>query len=185
MNKYIYKDWKYYKTIETLQEIDSNDILTAIELMNVGASYKPTTLELEMTNFKINSSKWKKKKWVLTSPEWDIWEDENGEQFFTWDSAMRETQKIGKRIPTDKEFNEIVGDISKDEFKKKYNIKYVGSRYTDGSTFSHCGNSTNLWSSSTSGAEAYFRYLLRSTTGVYRYLYDKAYGFSVRTILEK
>jgi hypothetical protein len=28
----------------------------------------------------------------------------NGEQLFTWNAAIRETQKVGKRMPTDEEF---------------------------------------------------------------------------------
>jgi hypothetical protein len=35
----------------------------------------------------------------------DVWELlSNREQLFTWDAAMRETEKVGRRIPTDEEF---------------------------------------------------------------------------------
>jgi hypothetical protein len=90
---------------------------------------------------------------------------------------MRETQKAGKRVPTDEEFYELLK--TKEDIK---NLVLSGHRYTDGITFSSLGNYAHLWSSSSSGSAAYSRYLYWSTAGVLRYLNDKSYGFSVRCI---
>jgi len=73
-------------------------------------------LELEDHNFKVNSDGWKKitvdDVEYLENPEGDIWEilenEARGEQLFTWKSAMRETEKAGKRMPTDSEFTELL-----------------------------------------------------------------------------
>ncbi len=71
--------------------------------------------ELEEFNFKIDSSNWEIKivDWlqIKVNPEWDIFEYVNcinrntiWEQLFTWDAAMRETKKVNKKMPTDREF---------------------------------------------------------------------------------
>jgi uncharacterized protein (TIGR02145 family) len=90
---------------------------------------------------------------------------------------MRETQKAGKRVPTDEEFYELLK--TKEDIK---NLVLSGHRYTDGITFSYRGYFADLWSSSSSGSTAYYRRLNWNTVGVYRTLNDKSYGFSVRCI---
>lgn len=139
-------------------------------------------LELEMTNFKIDSSTWKGKNWIKTNHEWDIFEDKHWEQFFTWDSAMRETKKAWKRLPTDEEFDEIIWDMTAKEFINKYNIKSLGYRYSD--SFNNRGNYAYLWSSSEyDSTNARGRYLYRNSSTVYRYYRDKSTdGFSVRCL---
>jgi hypothetical protein len=90
---------------------------------------------------------------------------------------MRETQKVGKRVPTDEEFYELLK--TKEDIK---NLVLSGYRTTDGISFYSRGNYAYLWSSSSSGSTAYRRHLHWSNAGVYRNLYDKSYGFSVRCI---
>lgn len=74
-----------------------------------GVEYVPLKKKLiEDHNFKVISIGWKKiivdNEEYLVNPEGDIWEinegEFKGEQFFTWDAAMRETKKAGKEIPT-------------------------------------------------------------------------------------
>ena len=183
---YTFENNKFYKTELIKKEISPENILIALELLNErGREVKTDKLELEMTNFKIDSSKWKKKKGIKTNPEWDVFEDEYWEQFFTWEWAMRETKKAWKRMPTDEEFDEIIWDMDRDEFMKKYNIEYAG--YRNSGIFLNRGNYAFLWSSTeydTTNARG--RGLGRNNAWVCRVYRDKStFGFSCRTILEK
>jgi hypothetical protein len=147
--------------------------------------------ELEDHNFKVNSDGWVGKTSndieYLENKEGDIVEiikceypELNGEQLFTWDAAMRETKKAGKRMPTNEEFDIIFKDNNKDVVE---NIKYCGSRSTDGSSFRNLNVYTSWWSSSQSSSTLSWRRLLnRDFSDVYRNTLNKLYGFSVRCI---
>jgi uncharacterized protein (TIGR02145 family) len=56
-----------------------------------------------------------------------------------------------------------------------------GSRGTYGSFFFE-GSYGYWWSATESGSDAWIRYLYSSQSDVYRYTYDKGFGFSVRCI---
>jgi len=137
-------------------------------------------------NFRIDSTGWEKtiynNKEYLVNPTNDIWEitdgDCKGEQLFTWEAAMRETQKAGERIPTDEEFSEIL-KIKED----MPNIVFSGCRNTSG-TYGNRGTYAYFWSSTQSSANAWARNLDSSYSTVYRDASAKAYGFSVRCIEE-
>jgi len=147
-------------------------------------------LELEDSNFRVNSDGWVKKTspegvQYLESPAGDIWEiincqehpELNGEQLFTWDAAMRETAKAGKSMPSDEEFDNLL-KIKRD----MPNLLLAGyRRFTDGS-FSYLGAYGYFWSSLQSGAFAWYRHLYSSYATVARYTYGKSYGFSVRCL---
>ncbi|NCC62512.1 MAG: hypothetical protein EOM12_16600 [Verrucomicrobiae bacterium] len=147
-----------------------------------GVEYIPAPIqkvELEDSNFRVNSDGWRKitvdGEEYLENEEKDIWEihegEYKGEQLFTWDSAIREAEKAGRRLPT-------IDELYEAEIE---NVKYVGYRNTDGK-FDSRTTSTNFWSSSASGANAGSRYLYSGSVGVYRYIDSKANGFSVRCI---
>lgn len=134
--------------------------------------------QLEDFNFRVNSDKWKeitiKGEKYLKNKKEDIWESKStGEQLFTWEAAMRETKKAGKRIPTDKEFSFLLK--TKEDMK---NLIFAGYRGTNGS-FGRTANAY-FWSSSQRGANAWLRHLNSSYATVLRYTNSKAYGFSVR-----
>ncbi len=141
-------------------------------------------LELEDNNFRVNSDGWHKitvdGKQYLENPEKDIWEFLDGvhpgEQLFTWSSAIRETKKAGKRMPTDEEFSILLK--TKNSLK---NLIYAGHRYSDGS-FAGRATYVYIWSSSQSGAGAWNRYLNSSLAAVSGGTNSKAYGFSVRCL---
>jgi uncharacterized protein (TIGR02145 family) len=59
-------------------------------------------------------------------------------------------------------------------------IPLAGYRLTDGSTFLNRGYNAILWSSTPSGGNAYYRYLLRNYSTVNRGNDTQSYGFSVR-----
>lgn len=144
----------------------------------------PDKLLVEDHNFRVNSDGWKKitvgSMSYLENPEKDIWEivtgNAKGEQLFTWNAAMRETEKASKRMPTDKEFTELL-KVKEDLL----NLILAGYRDTNGS-FDPRGTNASLWSSTESGASAWLRFLYSGYSTVYRDATDKAYGFSVRCV---
>ena len=155
------------------------------EISKLLDKYNQTSnLKLEDHNFKVNSDGWKKITFgdveYLENPEGDIWEilenEARGEQLFTWKSAMRETEKAGKRMPTDDEFTELLK--TKEDMP---NLVLSGYRNTSGA-FYDSGTYTRFWSSSVSGANAWIRYLYSSFSAVHRLPYGQANGFSVRCI---
>ena len=155
------------------------------EISKLLDKYNQTSnLELEDHNFKVNSDGWKKitvyDVEYLENREGDIWEilenEARGEQLFTWKSAMRETEKAGKRMPTDSEFTELLK--TKEDMP---NLVFSGYRDTNGA-FYYSGASTYFWSSSVSGANAWGRYLSSSNSTVTRYPYGQVNGFSVRCL---
>jgi hypothetical protein len=115
------------------------------------------------------------------NPTKDVWEladgDFKGCQKFTWDAAIRETKKAGKRMPTDEEFRELVktkGDVK--------NLRYSGYRGTSGSYGNRSG-SDYLWSSTAlDGSSAWLRNFYYSMDSVGRGTDGKADGFSVRCL---
>lgn len=62
------------------------------------------------------------------------------------------------------------------------NIPLMGDRSTDGS-FYYATQYGYLWTSTQAGSEAYLRYLANTMPEVYRGVYDKAYGFAIRCVV--
>ena len=167
-----------------------NKISELTELVN---NLETSKLQLEEHNFHINSDGWIKQSQknedkvinYLINPEKDITEylDDDfglkGEQLFTWDAMNRETEKAGKRIPTDEEWTELLKD--EEQLKLIEQAPVAGHRSTNSSFYNH-GAHIDLWSSSESGSKAWDRNLGTSNATVYRDAYDKAYGFSVRCL---
>ncbi len=89
---------------------------------------------------------------------------------------MRETKKVGKRLPTDEEFRELKKEDWGD-------MVLVGYCNTYGS-FLNLGHFAHFWSSTESGADAFYHYLNSSYSTIHHSTYDKNYGFSVRCIKE-
>jgi len=145
-------------------------------------------LELEDHNFRVNSDGWQKftddGQDYLVNPEGDVWElinhedsELNGEQLFTWDAAMREAKKAGKRIPTDEELTEILK--TKEDMS---NALLAGYRNVAGG-FSNSGSNVVVWSSSQgSSTNAWRRYLVSGYSTIYRDTDYKNYGFSLRCL---
>ena len=151
-------------------------------LKQIENELKKEKIELEEKNFKINSDNWTKK----TDKDWeeylenetaDVWQLlSNGEQLFTWDAAIRETKKAGKRVPTDEEFEEL----NKEYFGE---IIHTGYRSPNGS-FYNLGDGAHFWSSSEIDNNAWNKFLFSSSFTVNRNINDKSYGFSIRCIKE-
>jgi hypothetical protein len=179
------------KVLEKLEEILKElkkPILTKEQAESLIISKKELEdckkLELEDFNFRINSDGWKriasKGLSYLENTEGDIWESIDGcyagEQFFTWNAAMRETKKAGKRTPTDKEFSILLK--TKEDMK---NLIFSGFRSFDGSFYGRAA-CAYFWSSSQGGADAWGLSLGSSDATVGRREYSKVYGFSVRCL---
>lgn len=141
-------------------------------------------IKLETSNFRVSSDGWIKgtidDKSYLEAPSKDMWEiiggDYNGEQLFTHESAMREINKAGKRLPTKDEFVELFSDSIPD-------LPMAGYRdYGDG-PLSNQGSYGYYWSSSVTSTSAFL--LDCSSSGVNpAYTNSRAYGFSVRCVKE-
>lgn len=109
--------WIYKKILEKKQdELIENFVKNKVKV----SLSREILLKLEKENFKIDSTNWKEIQdlagvKVLVNPEWDVWEylewNSKWEQLFTgpeyknwklikeW-SAIRETKKAGKKLPT-------------------------------------------------------------------------------------
>jgi DNA-directed RNA polymerase subunit H (RpoH/RPB5) len=188
--KWVIEQLKEENIMKNYIKIDDIKIeLTDEQVKEIIVNNQIEKLELEDHNFKVNSDGWVKKTSndieYLENKEGDIVEiinhpDLSGEQLFTWDAAMRETEKAGKRMPTDDEFDIIFKDNNKDVVK---NIKYCGYRSTDGFSFYYLNVSTFWWSSSqSSSTNSWRRYLNRDYSDVLRGTYYKLNGFSVRCV---
>jgi hypothetical protein len=173
---------------KVLKKLD--EIISLLPNKEVIKQLKP--LELEDNNFRVNSDGWEKITVdgikYLQSPTKDIWEllegEYSGEQIFTWEAAIRETKKAGKRMPTDEEWTELFGDDDHENFKKENfpNPVCCGFRDTNGIYYG-LGSSLFLWSSTESSSTSAWRraiYLTYST--VYRDVNTKTNGFSVRCL---
>lgn len=144
-------------------------------------------LHLEDHNFRIDSDNWKRRtdedneQDYLVNPEGDVWElincedrKKNGEQLFTFDSMKRETEKAGKRVPTDQEFGELLKT-----WEDMHNLVFTGYRDPLG-YFKNRSLEVVFWSSSESGSNAWTRLLVSSEARVNRNAESMEYGFSVR-----
>ena len=168
--------------------VDSSDWVKSVNEQGI-ICFENTLLELEDENFRVDSSDWKlvvneQDIVLLENSEGDIWEYVNGvskkligQQLFTWSAAMRETKKVGKRMPTDKEF---------DRFKKEDfgEIVYAGFRHDD-TSFQDITLYMNLWSSSPSflsDTDAWRYYLSSGCSFVFNCPVSQTYGFSVRCL---
>ena len=136
-------------------------------------------IQLEPATFRIPVTEdWKpceNKKW-RESPTNDVWVHDCGEQLFTWDSAIRETTKVGKRLPTDEELEEMQPEDFTDLL--------AGHRGTDGS-FDFRGAHAYIWTSTCLGENAWERNLYSGDTTVFRGTFTKSYGFSARCVLRE
>ena len=157
---------------------------TILELLQ-NEKTKGKKLEFEDHNFRVSTEGWEKitvdDESYLVNEEEDIWEFldgyAKGEQLFTWDSAMRETKKAGKKVPTDEEL-----DILLKTKEDMPNLVYAGYRYPSGAFF-HLGSHAYFWSSSQSSSTyAWRRLLYSSESRVYRLTFTKSLGFSVRCL---
>ena len=172
------------KQIEKLRSLNCKDLADKIqEIIDHINEYQPKKLEFEDHNFQVNSDGWHKitvnGDAYLENETKDAWEflegEYSGEQLFTWDAAKRETEKAGKRMPTDEEFTELLQ--TKDDMP---NVVYAGYRSTDGSFYNQ-GTNANLWSASESSAtNGWNRTLSSGHATVLRNGNAKANGFSVR-----
>ena len=152
-------------------------------------------MEVEKENFKVNSAGWdlfttQEGIAYLENPEGDIWEyldgipaELVGQQLFTWEAAIRETAKIGKRMPTDKESNLL----KREDFGE---VVYPG--YHDVGNFSFNLGYAYFWTSSVSEADNFIRpnslrrlFYLSEVGRIYHNEGGQALGFSVRCLKMK
>ena len=112
--------------------------------------------KLEEENFKIDSTDWEEIEgwnWIKVNPEWDVREylewKQKWEQLFTKASALRETKKAGKTLPSSWK---VLEDIIKKKYKWNYqdflekeNIKFSGWRTKFPEIFKHIDEVSHMW----------------------------------------
>ncbi|MFH1402020.1 MAG: FISUMP domain-containing protein [Patescibacteria group bacterium] len=178
-----------------LSKIDRCNLQSFLERGSSGQKEVLEKIQLEKENFRVETAGWQQHTNLQgitysQNPEKDIWEyvagvDKNlvGQQLFTWKSAMRETKKVGKRMPTNEEWDRL---IDNDGFLKKeaeqFNLRglFPGYRITDGA-FHNLSSYAYFWSSSVSGSNAWHCDLNFSNSAAYRrFPHSHVHGFSVR-----
>ena len=176
------------KTTNNMKNITKSAALKKIKELEEYINQIDKPLELEDHNFHINSDGWKKftecEQEYLVNPEGDVWElincenqELNGEQLFTWDAAMREAGKVGKRVPTDEELTEILK--TKEDMP---NALLAGYRNVSGGFYSS-GSGAYVWSSSqSSSTNAWRRGLHSGYSPIYRNAGNKSNGFALRCL---
>lgn len=110
----------------------------------------------------------------------DIWE-QDGHYYFTWDSAMREAEAQGLRLPTKEEWEESLEIIWKDQLFDFLKLNFAGYRgYSNGQYYGQ-GSYGYFWSSTPDGTSAYYT-TFYSGGGYPATGNGRAFGFSVRCI---
>jgi len=121
--------------------------------------------------------------WHIPSDnEWKTLEMSQGMSQATADSSGWRGDDEGSRLADNKTlWNSGALEDEPDFDASNFDALPAGYRGTDGS-YGHLGYTTLLWSSLESGGNAWRRYLDYTRTAVYRYIYDKLYGFSARCL---
>lgn len=122
-----------------------------------------------------------------------LWDTENlvidGKTHFTYEEALREAKSAGKRLPTKKEFEELLklgyrfSKSDKGLYVADNKLFFPAAGFRDDSDGSLAGSGSYgyVWSSTPNGASnAYYLYFYASDA--YVSIYDRTYGFSVRCV---
>ena len=195
LNSVFVEDW-FKKVQKYVWEVANITELTLKEYewftkVSIELNWKTKEVYLENTNLKIDSSEWKEKEieWIKVkiNSEWDVTEYLEWklmwEQLFTWEAAMRESEKQWKRLPlTDndnKEFQAIIDKVWVEEFMKLF----PGYRYMNGGDFWDRGSNLYLWSVSSSNVDNAFNMnFSKGDSSSKRNWNYKSHGLSVRCL---
>ena len=113
------------------------------------------------------------------NPEKDIWECRDGfvgEQLFTWNAAMRETKKAGKRMPTKEEFKALVK--TREDIKNLILVGYGGEHNFYGRT-----SNALFWSSTCAYTmKSWYAILQKKHNLMLTGIHNQKYVLSVRCI---
>ena len=185
MKKYIYKNQKFYKIVETEEEISNDDIITALELMNVWGTKTNNTLKLKPHNegrpthpdIIINPNKWGyNEDWILDPQACEY----KGNRYYNFPAVQ-----LLKWVPTKEQWEEICKPYWEDweRLSKELNIPMAG--FLNRSTGLYLNQSTNgfYWSSSPSTTYG-FNLDFDSTYVRPTSANNRAFGFSCRLLEE-
>lgn len=193
LNNIFAEDWfkkvqSYIWEVANITELILNEY-EGMKKIKIELNWEKKEVYMDEKNLKVDSSEWEEKEigWVKVkiNPEWDITEylewELAGEQLFTWDAAMKESEKQRKRLPfaddDNKEFQAIIEKV----WVKEFNKLFPGYRHAGGSDFCLRGSTLCLWSaSSIGGDDAYSMLMGKGDSVADRNWNYKAYGLSVR-----
>ena len=168
---YTIQNGKFYRSTELTQE-------EVLGLLNKTSWISSQKLQLEQFNRgKPTSPNVKTPKNNASVPDGTpaAWDNGYGEWLYNHWGAEEECKFLGKRMPTDEEWNLF----SKENIP---NLGYSGYRGTDSNYYNRTYN-TYLWSSTqVDASSAWLRGLNYSVPSVYRTSDAKALGFSLRCV---
>ena len=183
MKKYIFENNKFYKVIEEKQEISNEDIITALELMNVWGTKTNNTLKLKPHNewkptdprIIINPEKWGyNEDWTLDPQACEY----KGNWYYNFPAVQ-----LLKWVPTKEQWEKICKPYWDDaeRLSKELWLTMAGYRHRSTGLYYTQGIYEYYWSSSPS-----------TTNGFYLYFYSTnvhptnanncAFGFSCRLL---
>ena len=179
----------YVWEVANITELTLNEY-EGMKKIKIELNWEEKEVYMDEENLRVDSSEWKEKEIggvkVKINEEWDITEylewELAWEQLFTWDAAMRESEKRWKRLPLadddNREFQAIIEKVWVEEFNKLF----PGYRYTDGRAFRHRDSYLFFWAASSygEGSSAYCMSMSKGASDVYCGWNLKAFGLSVR-----
>ncbi len=134
---------------QDLEELEKYYIVAKLKI-----EWKEKIVKVDKENLRVNSINWREivsTNWVRVKVNtlWDIWEfvdwKYKWEQFFTWESAVRESIKQWKKMFWINEFKSLISSMRYEKFLEKYNVKFSGYRDINGS-FKFINNECCFWS---------------------------------------
>jgi hypothetical protein len=178
-------------------EDDIKSGLTALPSIPVEEAFAP----LERSNFRIPSDGWEMLTLsdgtrVKTNAQRDIWElcfgEIAGEQHFTIEAAIRETEKAGKRMPTWDDWFDIIRTTRPDidenggwkddqSVREKFGLKLAGYHNTRLAEHIYPGATGYYWTAGSPETEGYYLLLTKHQVIPARNAVA-ANGFSVRCL---
>lgn len=193
LNSIFAEDWfkkvqSYVWEVANITELTLNKY-EGMKKIKIELNWEKKEVYMDEANLRVDSSEWKEKEIggikVKINQDGDITEylewELAWEQLFSWDAAMRESEKQWKRLlfadDDNKEFQAVIEKV----WVKEFNKLFPGYRDTVGSDFCHRGSHLYLWSASSSAeGSAYNMNMGKGASDANRHWDNKAFGLSVR-----
>ncbi len=161
---------------------------------SLGEIREATKEDIESENFRIDSTGWREVMLssgvrIKINPQGDITEPLEGEfigeQYFSYNAMIRETEKAGKCVPSNEDWETIIRSINSDitfnevpqndaSVRETLGMKLSGYQYGSNSSYKEQGTKGYCWSSSSLSEYGYYVTVennkiepIRSTSKIY------------------